>query len=72
MGTTSPLRTARRSSTAVGSIPHDEPLKVTPRKVEMLGPFGYTRGPSVHVNRPSRYYTGPSATGYEEQNVEYY
>jgi hypothetical protein len=37
--------------------------------IEVLGPFGYTRGPFEHVTVPSRYYTRPSTTGYVEQNT---
>jgi hypothetical protein len=67
-----PLRTtgqsgpeARRSSLAtVGPVPR-KPPKVTPGTIEMLGPSGYTSGPSEHI-------TGPSMIGYEEQNIKYY
>jgi hypothetical protein len=68
-----PLRTAGRSGlTMVSSVPHDEPPKTVPGTIEMLRPSGYTRGLSEHITGPSGYYTGPSTTGYEEQNIEYY
>jgi hypothetical protein len=69
-----PLRTveqsrpeARRSSPATaGSVPRDGKLKPTLGTIEMLGPSGYTRGPSEHITEPSRYYTGTFAIGYAE------
>jgi hypothetical protein len=75
-----PLRTTeqsrpesgRSSPALVGSIFRDEPPKTAPGMVEMLGQSSYTRGPSEHVTRPSRYHNGPSVTGYVEQITYYY
>jgi hypothetical protein len=53
----------RSDPATVGSIPHDEPPKIAPGTVEMLGPFGYAHRPSGHVNKPSEYYTGSSREG---------
>jgi hypothetical protein len=69
-----PLRTAGQfgsearwsSPVAVGSLPCDEPPKYAPGTTKMIGPSGYTCGPSEHVTGPSGCYTEQASISYAE------